>query len=430
MVEYIRLAIAIAAMVCGRAAASAQPNTAPTKVAITPVQVLSINGTKVFPIGFTMPPPPDGTTPSGKPALAELRSAGGLFIRTGPMWEAEGGRKDHAWNSEWADREKAYMTAAAKVGMYCVPWLKELSEVDAQHPEREDQLRQVVRSFKNDPALLAWKGADEPQWGNRPVPSLARAQEIIHEEDPDHPVWIVQAPRGTVAELKPYNATYDIGGVDVYPVSYPPGVHLAASDTNRDISVIGDYTRKMLRVAEDRKPIWLTLQIAFSGTSGRTHPQRFPTFPQQRFMTYQAIINGARGLVYFGGGLRSTLPEHDLPYGWNWTYWERVLRPVIEEVGNKGPLADALCAGNSGLSVQAQGSQIEFCVREVGRDVFLLACCRDPQKTAEVQFSGLPNDVGAGEVLFESPRTVNAKHGAFTDWFAPYDVHVYRFVRR
>jgi hypothetical protein len=46
-----------------------------------------------------------------------------------------------------------------------------------------------------------------------------------------------------------------------------------------------------------------------------------------------------------------------------------------------------------------------------------------------VQFSGLPIDVESGEVVFESPRKVTAKNGAFSDWFAPYDVHVYKFVR-
>ena len=64
-------------------------------------------------------------------------------------------------------------------------------------------------------------------------------------------------------------------------------------------------------------------------------------------MTYDAIINGARGLVYFGGGIQSTLNERDKPLGYNWTFWDRVLRPVIEEVGDKSPLAAALCAPDS-----------------------------------------------------------------------------------
>ena len=80
--------------------------------------------------------------------------------------------------------------------------LKELAEIDAKHPEREERLRRVVRFFKNNPGLGVWKGADEPQWGKIPVPALVRAYKIIHEEDPNHPVWIVHAPRGTVEELR------------------------------------------------------------------------------------------------------------------------------------------------------------------------------------------------------------------------------------
>src|SRR3954469_12140968 len=389
MLELSQCALALVFFCLPAAGFALQQNTTPTKFVIAPEHVLSINGRKVFPIGFTLPPPIDAKTPWGKSGLEELREAGGLFIRTGPMRDVEEGKKFSMWDAQWAEREKLYMQAAARAGMYCMPFLKELAELDEKHPEREDRLRRVVRFFKNNPGLGIWKGADEPQLGQRSVPALVRAYNVIHNEDPNHPVWIVHAPRGTVEELKPYDATYDIGGVDVYPVSYPLGRHLAESDSNRDISVIGDYTQKMLRVTEGRKPIWFTLQIAFSGTVPPKHPLRFPTFPQQRFMTYQAIITGARGLVYYGGNLAPTLSDRDQHYGWNWTYWERVLRPIVEEVGDKGPLAAALCAADSKLPIKASGNAIELCVREVGRDLFILACCRDPQKTAEVQFSGL-----------------------------------------
>jgi hypothetical protein len=430
MIHPSRVFLYISSVFVVGAVTAAQPNIAPTKVDLTSEHVLSINGKKVFPIGFTVPPPPDAKTPNGKLALEELREAGATFIRTGPMRDVEEGKKFATWDAEWAEREKQYMKAAAHAGMYCAPFLKELAEIDAKHPDREEKLRRVVRFFKGNPGLGVWKGADEPQWGKRPVPALVRAYQIIHQEDSNHPVWIVHAPRGTVEELTRYDATYDIGGVDVYPVSYPLGRHLDASDKNHDISVIGDYTQKMLRVTDGKKPIWFTLQIAFSGTVPPKHPLRFPTFPQQRFMTYQAIINGARGLVYYGGNLAPTLSERDQPYGWNWTYWERVLRPIVEEVGDKGPLAAALCAADSKLPIKTNANAIELCVREVGRDVFVLACCRDPQKTSQVQFTGLPSDASDGNVLFESPRKVIANSGSFSDWFAPYDVHVYKFARR
>ena len=47
--------------------------------------------------------------------------------------------------------------------------------------------------------------------------------------------------------------------------------------------------------------------------------------------------------------------------------------------------------------------------------------------TIMVRFNGLPNVAADGEVMFESPRKVTAKDGQLTDWFAPFDVHVYRF---
>ena len=102
---------------------------------------------------------------------------------------------------------------------------------------------------------------------------------------------------------------------------------------------------------------------------------------------------------------------------------------MIEEVGDKGALAAALCAPVSKLPVKVKGEGIEFAVREVGKDLYLLACCREPRKTAEVEFTGLPKELTVGDVLYESPRKVTAKDGAMKDWFAPWEVHVYKFSR-
>jgi len=147
-------------------------------------------------------------------------------------------------------------------------------------------------------------------------------------------------------------------------------------------------------------------------------------------MTYQALINGARGLVYFGGNVKGAMTPEDAKLGWNWTFWRRVLRPVVEEVGNRSPLAPALVAPGSKLPVKLDGADdVEFCVREAGDDLYILACKREG-KTIEVKFHGLPSWSGDGEVLYESPRKVQAKAGTFTDWFAPFDVRVYRFRRR
>jgi hypothetical protein len=393
-----------------------------TNVTLAPHGALLINGRAVFPIGFTMPPPPDGKTPDGKEAIAELADAGATFLRTGPMG-AE-------WNDQTIAREIQYLDAAAKNGMYCATYLRELASLPADKPQAEAKLRGMVERLKDHPGLGVWKGADEPEWGKHPVEPLRRAYDFIHQIDGRHPVLIIQAPRGTVDSLKSYDPIYDITGADIYPVSYPPGVHsLASIFPNRNISLAGDYTKRMMEVADGKKPVWMVLQISFSGNIKPGKTLRFPTFPETRFMTYQAIINGARGLLYFGGHLEKSLSPADAKLGWNWTHWRKSLRPVIEEIGSKSPLYPALTAPNSTLPIKCATPGIEFVTRQVGDDLFVLACKREGE-TVQAKFTGLPAQFTRGEVMYESPRAVEAEAGGFSDWFGPFEVHVYRFSGR
>jgi hypothetical protein len=384
-------------------------------VTINSDQVLVIDGQKVFPIGFTMPPPPDGMTPEGKNGIQELADAGANFMRTGATSDG--------WNNAAFEREQKYMDAAVRYGLHCLPYLREAARVTAG--VREAKLREIVNRFKNHPGLGAWKGEDEPEWGKVPLPPLVAARKLIQELDPNHPIVVIQAPRGTAESLREYNVTGDIVGADVYPISYPPGIH--SQLTNKDISMVGDYTRKMMEVAGGKMPVWMVLQISWSGVLNPGKTLRFPTFPEERFMTYEAIINGARGLIYFGGSNLKAMPPSDRELGWNWTFWNRVLRRVIEEIGTKSPLYPALVTANASYAMEVtRGQGMEFCARETGGDFFLLACKREGP-TEKVEFSGLPASAKTGEVLYESPRAVEAKAGKLEDWFAPFEVHVYRF---
>ena len=394
---------------------SATLTAAPSRVAINSDRVLVINGEKVFPIGFTTPPPPHGKTSDGKNGIGELAAAGATFLRTGAPEEG--------WNDATLQRERKYLDAAARYRLHCMPYLREDACLISE--AREAQLRKILNRFKDHPGLGAWKGDDEPEWAKTPLQPLTRAYQVIKEADPNHPVVLIHAPRGTVESLRKYNVVGDIVGADIYPISYPPGIHSLL--TNRNISLVGDYTRIMMEVAEGNMPVWMVLQISWSGVLQPGKTLRFPTFAEERFMTYEAIINGARGLIYFGGNNEKAMCPADRKLGWNWTFWKHVLRPVIEEIGSKSPLYPALVAPNSILPIKATGpGGMELCVREAGGNLFILACQREGT-TTKVEFSGLPVSASKGEVMFESPRTLESRGGKFTDWFGPYEVHVYRF---
>ena len=407
-----------------------------TRVTVDPTGVLVVDGQKVFPLGLSKPPPAGGKTPDGRDAWQELKAGGASFVRTG--------RAD--WNAQEIDAqiatEKTLEDAAAAHGLHCWLWLGALPNLPTTAGSPNEQLlTKVVDAFKGHPGLGAYKGIDEPQHAHVAADGLARAHTKLGALDPDHPVVIVQAPVGTVDDLTPYRRAFDITGADIYPIAYPPGQHAATA--NKDISVVGDVTKKMVEAAGG-KPVWMTLQIAWSGTATTTkHPNtvpRFPSLPEERFMAYQAIVNGARGLVFFGGHLTQITRPRDARVGWNWTFWDLVLRPLLAELTSTA-VGPALVAPNATAKVSASAKDVELVARRDAQFLYLIAVRRGGA-TTRVGFSGLPAGIRDGQVLFEyvqdplpppigagrqTFRTVDVANGAFRDWFGPHDVHVYRF---
>jgi hypothetical protein len=411
--------------------------------------VLRVAGKKVFPLGLSNPPPLGKLAPSGKQGLAEVAEAGITLMRTGiETWSL------NDFDAQIA-QQKALLDGAAGAGLLCWLWLGNA----ASHPvsptsEPVKLMTNIVANFKDHPGLGVWKGADEPANPLRgqfvlPPPPLVRAYKKLKTLDPGRPLVIIQAPRGKVADLVPYRPAFDITGADIYPISYPPGIH---TDTaNPDITVVGDMTRKM-RQAAGGKPIWMTLQIAWSGMAPSTdHPDNVPRFPslrQERFMAYEAIVDGARGLMFFGGHMTEVCTPDDAAAGWNWKFWREVLRPLVRELSSP-ELRPALVVPEDAQNVRPKTARndLEIAVRRGDGFLYVIAVKRGGD-TAQIRLVGLPpradgTPLELGEVLFEyvqSPpplprvpghqihRHVSVKNAAFTDWFAPYDVHVYRFT--
>lgn len=389
-------------------------------VTVNSDMALVLNGRKVFPIGFSPGPPTYGVTPTGKDAMQEFRDAGALLFRI---------VQTNNWNSQLIADQQAALDWAAQHDMYCWLNLRELSKFAAGDTTTEASLRNIVNTFKNHPALGLWKNFDEAWWGGVSADDLKRGYDVIHQEDTNHPIVQTHAPRGTVADLSPYNVATDVLALDIYPVT-ASGSASNPPITNTAVSQVGDWTKVLGQVANGQKQYWLIEQIAFSGTTPPAKTLVFPTFTQSRYMAYQAIINGARGLMFFGGNIAATLNAQDAPLGWNWTFWTNVLKPVVEELGDHSLLADALVAPASVVPVTMSGTvspDIEFCLREAPPYLYLLASKREGA-TTNVTFGGLPPTVTGGDVLYESPRTVTVAGGQFTDSFAQWDVHVYRFL--
>ena len=386
-----------------------------------------------FPIVLSNGPPDQFQT---------IADAGVTMIRAG--------RGD--WNEATLDAqiaaEREHLDLAAAHDLKCWVWLGTLTNLPAGADGRV--LRRVVEALGDHPGLGAWKGHDEPRNPfntalSVPPDNLARGHRLVASIDSSHPLVIIQAPRGSVDGLVPYRPAFDIGGVDIYPISYPPGIH--SDQPNKDLSVVGDVTQ-WIRRAAGTKPVWVTLQIAWSGVIPTTQKQglvpRFPSNADLRFMAYQAIANGARGLAFFGGHVTAVQSPQDAQAGWNWTFWRESLEGVVRELSSTA-LAPALVAPASQLKVHAQppSGDIEIATRQTAQFLYVIAVRRGGP-TSQIVITGLPKTVKGGEVLFEyvqdppppplAPakqkfRSLAVTDGSFRDWFAAHDAHVYRFRR-
>jgi len=377
-----------------------------------------------FPIGLSDPPPLGTTAPdSGLDAWDEIARAGVNLVRNYTVWSAATVEQQMAPVAAELDR-------AAQHGLRV--WLA-LAGADA-NLDRRPLLDTVVNAFKHHPGLGAWKGVDEPAHAGVPAEGMVEVYEHLKGLDPDRPVVVIEAPRRrggeplTVAAVRPYARACDIHGVDVYPI--PRGAHAGGPPVNTDLSVVGDMTR-IVAEASPGKPIWTTLQIAWSGVLP-PHPIVFPTLPEARFMAYDAIVAGARGLFFFGGHLKQVMNARDRALGWNWTYWHDVQRPLLEELTDADH-ARALSAPPARTAVRASAADIGLSARITSDFLYVIAIRKSPRARSRVRFTGLPPTVTEATVLAHPggnpARHIPVAHGAFTDpsSFAPHNARVYRF---
>ena len=142
-----------------------------------------------------------------------------------------------------------------------------------------------IDEFKDHPALLAWYTNDEKPLTD--IPRLTMRQGWIEELDRDHPTWSVQ---DVYTELSHYLPTYDVLGMDPYPVG-------RGMPIGRCI-----YTmRQSDRDAFGTRAVWHVPQAFGWNWLNRKETAKMlcPTAKELDNMSWQAIAGGANGLVYY-----------------------------------------------------------------------------------------------------------------------------------
>jgi len=221
--------------------------------------ITRVNGKSFFPFGFYYI--------SWEPTVQDL-------IKDMRDIAAAGFNTIHASANEVKSYEK-FLNEAARLGIYVLS-------------EEGIGLLNMINSFKQKPALLGWSLADDVDNGKLVPQEVLKVHQQAKLADPHHITYI----SGYSNKIKEFGNCADVVAMQSYPIG------------NGDDEI--SLTYDMVSLARDavapyQKAVYANVQ-AFAWQTrkrGKLRPIRLLTFDEVRNMTYQALLAGATGIIYY-----------------------------------------------------------------------------------------------------------------------------------
>ncbi len=313
------------------------------------------------------------------------------------------------------------------------------------------KLRTFVASVQDHPALAAWEGPDEVVWNFTAYSGLhrkmgvhkspgewwrqtpravsyaqERARQLIpklHEgiklvrglDKGNRPFWINEALESDVKYVRQYLDSVDVTGCDIYPVK----------KDNRRVARVGLATERWKQVGRG-KPVWMVLQaFAWSelGDYYGVKQTAYPTFAESRFMAYDVIAHGAKGILYWGSRFLKSEAFRQSVYAL--TSELAALQPFLLAPDEKGVRADVIEAYDTrdllGVRVTARRS---------GDDWLIVLVNEDDRHHMGVQVTGLAGLNGRRLELLYGKETATVRRGELVTRMQPLEVKVFATGRR
>ena len=136
-----------------------------------------------------------------------------------------------------------------------------------------------------------------------------------------------------------------------------------------------------------------------------------------RFQSYQAIVNGVTGLLYWGwhGATQSSSDR---------VSWDTLKTFIKNELGDS-LFYPVLTAKTMNINIDVSDiDKIEYLIKNYKNVIYLFSVNRD-EKPLNVTFSGFSDITDSIDVLFEN-RKIYVNKGSFNDNFTAYDAHIYK----
>ena len=252
---------------------------------------------------------------------------------------------------------------------------------------------------------------------------MRRGCDLVRSRDPNHLIWQNHAPRNSVRSLRRFNEYVDAAGCDIYPAPFTFAGH---SDlTDQTLSSVGAFTCRM-RAGAPGKSCWMVLQ-GFGWPDIHDYPEakaatgRRPTWNETRFMAYDALVNGADAILYWG----TAYIEKDSQLWGDLMRIGKELSGLERLLVGEDPASPPTCIATETFGSIDPEDGPKLLLRHAGNDWILVAVNK---RNTPVPFtvSGLPKELeGMRLKRLSADETVEVKDGVFSDGIVPFGVHVY-----
>jgi len=362
-----------------------------------------------------------------------------------PKDDAELGRMARAGINLVRCGSRPDLDRAASVGMS--GWI-----VVPMQQGSSDVVREKIESVVTHPALAVWEGPDEivhnftawsglyrtkkiykspdawakqspeavaysEQQAGQVIPKLHEAAELIRTLDQNkHQIWINEACKSDLKFVRQYIDHIDITGCDIYPVK----------ESSRDVIEVGDATERWKKVGRNEKPVWMVLQAFSWSELGDYYGHKtllYPSFTESRFMAYDAIVHGARGILYWGSHYLKSSEFRQSIYAVT-----SELAALQEFLVAPGYSQAHLTLVELEPDPSARG--VRMSVRRAGREWIVIMVNEDKRPYLGVEVTELDELNGRTLELLYGDEKVTVKRGEFVTRIKPLEVKVFATARK
>lgn len=268
-----------------------------------------------------------------------------------------------------------------------------------------ENLRERTSSVWDHPALAVWEGPDEIIWtftaysflkdragftredwenqkpiatrhaesvGNDLLYRMRQSIDWLKRNEPNHhPFWMNEAADSDAFYARGYVNSIDIIGCDYY----------AVRATGTDMQSSGRLVDRWDAIGQGR-PVWMVLQ-GFSWHTIRNDRDRlYPSFAQSRYLAYDSIIHGAKGILYWG---TNTMDDPD---------FRQSLYALTSELSFLGPYLVSPTRDEVPATIipdlfEPAGQGVKTLLYQKGNDGVLIALNLDQHRHLAVEIGGL-----------------------------------------